>query len=267
MTQPTGATILIAEDDQQIRTALERILGYEGYSTIAVGDGAAALAAVAEHRPDAVLLDVMMPHVDGISACRRLRDRGDRTPILMLTARHELPDRVAGLDAGADDYLPKPFELDELLARVRALLRRSADAGERPLEVGDLRLDPRRHEVHRDGSPLELTRTEFRILELLMANAGLVMSRTTLYERIWGYDLEASSRSLDVHVGYLRRKLEAGGRPRVIETVRGVGFVLRVTGGPGRPGGSTGTGDTGDSGDAGHSGHSGHSGDSGDSGG
>lgn len=228
MTDHNGATVLIAEDDEQIRTALDRILSYEGYRTVTVNDGAAALEAVSEHRPDAMILDVMMPFVDGISACKRLREKGDRTPILMLTARQELQDRVAGLDAGADDYLAKPFELDELLARIRALLRRSNDTVEGPLTAGSITLDPQRHEVRRDGELLDLTRTEFQILELLIRNAELVLERATIYERIWGYDFESSSRSLDVHVGYLRRKLEADGHPRVIETVRGVGFVLRV---------------------------------------
>lgn len=222
--------ILIAEDDPEIRTVLERILGYEGYRTASVNDGAAALDAVAAERPDVLVLDVMMPHVDGLAVCRRLRANGDRTPILILTARHELRDRVEGLDAGADDYLPKPFELEELLARLRALLRRAGDddGAEGPLTAGPLALDPARHEVTLDGRRVDLTRTEFEILHLLMRNDGIVLERGVMYERIWGYDFEASSRSLDVHVGYLRRKLEAGGQPRIIETVRGVGFVLRV---------------------------------------
>lgn len=229
MTTPSQPTtsILVAEDDPEIRAALERILTYEGYEPHTVNDGAAALGAIAEMRPDAIVLDVMMPFVDGLEVCRRIRDKGDRTPVLMLTARQELQDRVAGLDAGADDYLAKPFELEELLARLRALLRRASDSGDTPLAVGDLRLDPRRYEVRRDGELIELTRTEFEILHLLMRNAGIVLERGVMYERIWGYDFEASSRSLDVHVGYLRRKLEDGGRPRVIDTVRGVGFVIR----------------------------------------
>lgn len=221
------AKILIAEDDVEIRTALERILKYEGYEPLPVNDGAAALEALAEQEPDAAIIDVMMPFVDGLTVCRRLRERNDRTPVLMLTARHEISDRVAGLDAGADDYLPKPFDLEELLARVRALLRRvRADETER-LVAGDLVLDPRRHEVTLDGQLVELTRTEFQILQLLILNKGIVLERGVMYERIWGYDFDGSSRSLDVHIGYLRRKLEATGADRMIETVRGVGFVLR----------------------------------------
>lgn len=226
MTNPH--TVLIAEDDTEIRTALDRILTYEGYQVVAVADGAAALEALSEHQPDAVILDVMMPFVDGLAVCRRMRERGDHTPVLMLTARQEVPDRVAGLDAGADDYLPKPFDLDELLARLRALLRRASGPEETALLCfGDLALDPQRHDVTRAGERIELTRTEFQLLELLMRNAGIVLERSVIYERIWGYDFEGESRSLDVHIGYLRRKLEADGHQRVISTVRGVGFVLR----------------------------------------
>jgi len=226
MNQPT-ATVLIAEDDTEIRTALERILRYEGYNPITVNDGAAALEGIVEHEPDLILLDVMMPFVDGLTVCRRLRERGNRTPVMMLTARHEISDRVAGLDAGADDYLAKPFDLEELLARVRALLRRSLPDETASLRVGELTLDQQRHEVKLDETTIELTRTEFEILALLMRNVGIVLERSVMYERIWGYDFDGSSRSLDVHVGYLRRKLEASGAGRVIETVRGVGFVLR----------------------------------------
>ncbi len=174
------------------------------------------------------MLDVMMPFVDGLAVCRRLRERGDRTPVLMLTARHEVSDRVAGLDAGADDYVTKPFELDELLARVRALLRRVDDEGGDKLTAGPFTMDVPRRQVTGPSGEIDLTRTEFAILELLMRNAGIVLERSVMYDRIWGYDFGDSSRSLDVHVGYLRRKLEADGTPRVIETVRGVGFVLRV---------------------------------------
>ncbi|MGI9614810.1 MAG: response regulator transcription factor [Acidimicrobiales bacterium] len=221
--------ILVAEDDPEIRQALERILTYEGYEVVQASDGAATLAAVGEHEPDAILLDVMMPFVDGIGVCRRLRERGDRTPVLMLTARHELSDRVAGLDAGADDYVTKPFELDELLARVRALLRRVDDqpTGDR-LQAGPFTLDVARRQVSGPSGEIELTRTEFSILELLMRNKGIVLERSVMYDRIWGFDFGDSSRSLDVHVGYLRRKLEGDGTPRAIETVRGVGFVLRT---------------------------------------
>lgn len=221
--------ILVAEDDGEIRQALQRILRYEGYEVVTANDGAAALEAISDQQPSAILLDVMMPFVDGLTVCRKLRERGDRTPVLMLTARHEVSDRVAGLDAGADDYLPKPFDLDELLARVRALLRRADDGavGDR-LQAGPFTLDLPRRLVTGPSGEIDLTRTEFAILELLMRNKGIVLDRSVMYDRIWGYDFGDSSRSLDVHVGYLRRKLEADGTPRVIETVRGIGFVLRV---------------------------------------
>ncbi len=222
-----AATVLVAEDDTEIRTALERILRYEGYTPVTVTDGAAALEAITEHEPDLIVLDVMMPFVDGLTVCRRLRERGDRTPVLMLTARHEVSDRVAGLDAGADDYLAKPFDLEELLARIRALLRRVLPDDAELLSAGELVLDPLRHEVKMGEVPVELTRTEFEILALLLRNVGIVLERGVMYERIWGYDFDGSSRSLDVHVGYLRRKLEASGAGRMIETVRGIGFVLR----------------------------------------
>jgi len=224
------STVLIAEDDKPIRDALDRILRFEGYETITVNDGAAALEAISEQRPDAVLLDVMMPYVDGLSVARKVRERGDRTPILMLTARQETPDRVAGLDAGADDYLSKPFELEELLARVRALLRRSDTSDSVVLRCGGLLLDPAKHLVSREGHPVELTRTEFEILHTLMTNVEIVMSRSQLYESIWGYDFETNSKSLDVHIGYLRRKLEADGAPRIVHTVRGIGYVVRPAG-------------------------------------
>jgi two-component system response regulator MprA len=220
----------VAEDDAEIRQALDRILTYEGYEVITANDGAAALEAIGERKPDAILLDVVMPFVDGLGVCRRLRERGDRTPVLMLTARHELRDRVAGLDAGADDYVTKPFELDELLARVRALLRRVDDESGDVLRAGPFTLDIPRRTVTGPSGEVELTRTEFAILELLMCNLGIVLERSVMYDRIWGYDFGDSSRSLDVHVGYLRRKLEADGTPRMIETVRGVGFVLRAEG-------------------------------------
>ena len=224
------STILIAEDDQQIREALDRILRFEGYETVLANDGAAALEAFDQHAPDAALLDVMMPFVDGLSVVRKLRDRGNRTPVLMLTARQETPDRVAGLDAGADDYLAKPFELDELLARVRALLRRTDHSDSVTLRFGDLLLDPAKRLVTRDGETIELTRTEFDILHTLMTNVEIVMSRSQLYETIWGYDFETNSKSLDVHIGYLRRKLEAGDRARLVHTVRGIGYVVRAGG-------------------------------------
>jgi two-component system response regulator MprA len=222
------ARVLIAEDDKQIRDALDRILRFEGYETIVVNDGAAALEAISEQQPDAVVLDVMMPFVDGLTVTRRLRERGDRTPILMLTARQATADRVEGLDAGADDYLPKPFELDELLARIRALLRRSDSGDTATLRVDDVLLDPAKRTVLRGAHHIELTRTEFEILHTLMRNADIVLSRSQLYEDIWGYDFETSSKSLDVHIGYLRRKLEADDAPRLIHTIRGIGYVIRT---------------------------------------
>ena len=221
------ATVLVAEDDRHVRQALERILRFEGYTVVTVGDGAAALEAIDAHAPDAIVLDVMMPLVDGLGVCRRLRARGDRTPVLMLTARDEVSDRVAGLDAGADDYLPKPFSLDELLARLRSLLRRAEMSTGGPLVVEDLQLDPEAHRVRRGDRVIDLTRTEFQILELLMRHPDTVLDRATMYAEIWGYDVETSSKSLDVHTRYVRRKLEAEGEPRVIHTVHGVGYVLR----------------------------------------
>ncbi len=219
--------ILVAEDDREVREALERILAFEGYRHVSVGDGAAALEALDQHQPALVLLDVMMPFVDGLEVCRRLRDRGDRTPVLMLTARQEVADRVAGLDAGADDYVTKPFALDELLARIRALLRRHGLGDEAPLEAMDLLLDPQRRIVTRGDRAIELTRTEFDLLDLLMRNPEIVLERSAMYDHVWGYDFGDSSKSLDVHISYLRRKLEEGGEDRIIQTVRGIGYVLR----------------------------------------
>jgi two-component system response regulator MprA len=225
---PVGSTVLVAEDDQSVRESLVLALELEGYRVDAVTNGADAIDAAERAAPDVIVLDIMMPVLDGLTACRRLRAAGSRVPILMLTARQEVSDRVSGLDAGADDYLPKPFSLDELLARLRALLRRtdSAEAGE-ARRVGDLELDPRRRTATRNGRSLELTKTEFDLLELLMLNAGIVLSRETIYDRIWGFDFETSSRSLDVYIGYLRRKTEADGEPRLVHTVRGVGYVVR----------------------------------------
>lgn len=220
--------ILIAEDDEQVRRSVERALRLEGYLVSTAGDGDAARRAVEAEKPDLVILDIMMPRLDGLSVCRLLRAQGDRTPILILTARHELSDRVAGLDAGADDYLVKPFALEELLARIRALLRRTGfAAGEEALQVADLELRPAARRVNRGEREIELTRTEFDLLELLMVNAGIVMPRHLIYERIWDYDFETTSNSLDVYVGYLRRKTEAGGEARLIHTVRGIGYVVR----------------------------------------
>lgn len=219
--------VLIVEDDAKVRTALARALNFEGYDVATANDGAEALERVLTEVPDAIVLDVMMPQVDGLEATRRLRARGDDTPILMLTARHEVSDRVAGLDAGADDYLVKPFALEELLARLRALLRRSDPGDGDVLRVGDLTLNPATRQVQRGDVPIELTKTEFQLLELLMLNEGIVLTRETIYERIWGFDFGTSSNSLDVYIGYLRRKTEPDGTPRLIQTVRGVGYVIR----------------------------------------
>ncbi|MFN3216002.1 MAG: response regulator transcription factor [Acidimicrobiales bacterium] len=222
------ATVLVAEDDAGVRQSLEMALRYAGYRVVVAVDGGAALAAFVESDPDVVVLDVMMPTIDGLAVCRTLRQRGVTTPILVLTARHEISDRVAGLDAGADDYLTKPFALDELLARLRALLRRTQPApDDERIVVADLSLDPHTRQVARGDRPIELTKTEFDLLELLMVNAGAVLTRDVIYDRIWGYDFETTSRSLDVYVSYLRRKTEADGEPRLIQTVRGVGFSLR----------------------------------------
>ncbi len=220
--------ILIAEDDPEVRQALERILSFEGYQHVSANDGAAALEAIKEHEPSMIILDVMMPFVDGLEVCRTIRSRGDRTPVLMLTAREEIPDRVAGLDAGADDYVAKPFALDELLARIRALLRRAEPEGtDDVIEALDLRIDFGRRQAARGGRILDLTKMEFELLDLLVRNAGIVLERSTMYERVWGYDFGDDSKSLDVHISYLRRKLEEADEPRIIQTVRGVGYVLR----------------------------------------
>jgi two-component system response regulator MprA len=228
MTRPSGRRILIAEDDRGVRQSLERTLRLEGYDVIEATNGIEAVTACARAIPDLTILDVMMPEMDGLIACRTLRSLYPELPILMLTARHEVGDRVAGLDAGADDYMAKPYASVELLARVRALLRRTSVSGAKEvLEYKDLRLDPRSRLASRGGRQLDLTKTEFDLLELLVWNADVVLPRETLYERIWGYDFKTSSRSLDVYVGYLRNKLEADGEGRLIQTVRGVGFVMR----------------------------------------
>lgn len=217
--------LLIVEDEAAVRQALERALDAEGYDLTLVEDGAAALAAVAAEPPDLILLDVMLPIVDGLETARRLRADGCDVPILMLTARGAVGDRVAGLDAGADDYLVKPFALAELLARIRALLRRTGTSGE--LAFGDLVLDPGTREVRRGERSIELTVTEFNLLELFLRNPRQVLRRSLIYDRVWGYDFGADSHALDVYVGYLRRKLEAEGESRLIHTVRGVGYALR----------------------------------------
>jgi two-component system, OmpR family, response regulator MprA len=220
--------VLVVDDEPAVRESVARSLRFEGYSVVTAVDGIEALEMLADHRPDVLVLDVMMPRLDGVGVCRRMRATGDRTPVLMLTARGAVGDRVRGLDAGADDYLVKPFAPDEMLARLRALLRRSGPGGAGPVLVaGDLRLDPHTWEVSRGDRDITLTRTEFALLEMLMTHPKQVLTRSQLYEGVWGWDLDASSNSLDVYVGYLRRKLEADGEPRIVHTVRGVGYVLR----------------------------------------
>jgi two-component system response regulator MprA len=221
--------ILVVDDEPAVRTALRRALLLEGYDVDLAADGFEALDAVTARAPDALVLDVLMPRLDGLEACRRLRAGGDRTPVLMLTARDAISDRVAGLDAGADDYLVKPFALDELLARLRALLRRAGadEDDEAVLRFSDLVLDPARYEVRRGTRAIELTRTEFSLLELFLRNPRQVLTREVIVDRVWGSDFGPTSNSLEVYVGYLRRKLEAGGEPRLIHTLRGVGYALR----------------------------------------
>jgi two-component system response regulator MprA len=228
MAAAAGQRIVIAEDDRAVRHSLERTLRVQGFRVTAVRTGVEAVDACVDGLPDLVILDVMMPGMDGLTACRTLRSDHADLPILMLTARHEIGDRVAGLDAGADDYVVKPYASAELVARVRALLRRGAVTGARNLlRYADVKLDPAARLAWRGGRPLTLTKTEFDLLELLLCNAGIVLSRELLYERIWGYDFETSSRSLDVYIGYVRAKLEAEGEPRLVQTVRGFGFVVR----------------------------------------
>ncbi|QFQ99623.1 response regulator transcription factor [Streptomyces phaeolivaceus] len=243
--------VLLAEDDRAIRHALERALTLEGYEVTAVADGVEALAQAHRHRPDVLVLDVMMPGIDGLQVCRVLRAEGDRTPILMLTALVETADRIAGLDAGADDYVVKPFDVEEVFARLRALLRRTGGAdgfatapprssaaappsnGAASPEAGGLltaaglRMDAQARRAWRGARELELTRTEFDLLELLVRNAGIVLDHATIYDRIWGYDFGPGSKNLAVYVGYLRRKLDEPGAPALIHTVRGVGYALR----------------------------------------
>jgi two-component system, OmpR family, response regulator MprA len=224
----TGMRILVVEDDAAVRDSLRRALQLEGYEVRLAGDGSEALARLgSDGDADAVVLDVLMPHVDGLEVCRRLRSAGNTVPVLMLTARDQVSDRVAGLDAGADDYLVKPFALEELLARLRALLRRTNGAVTDVLRFSDLELDPGTREVRRGGELIELTRTEFSLLELFLLNPRQVLTRSVIFERVWGYDFGLGSNSLDVYIGYLRRKLEQRGAPRLIQTVRGVGYALR----------------------------------------
>ncbi|MBF6301924.1 response regulator transcription factor [Nocardia amamiensis] len=224
--------ILVVDDDRAVRESLRRSLTFNGYSVDLAVDGVDALEKATAQRPDALVLDVMMPRLDGLEVCRRLRSTGDDLPILVLTARDSVSERVAGLDAGADDYLPKPFALEELLARLRALLRRTAvDPGEasEAMKFADLSLDPVTREVSRGVRPISLTRTEFSLLEMLMANPRRVLTRSRILEEVWGYDFPTSGNALEVYIGYLRRKTEAEGEPRLIHTVRGVGYVLRET--------------------------------------
>jgi len=222
-------SVVIAEDDPSVRKAVQRVLELEGYTVTAVNDGQAALDTILTKAPHAAVLDVSMPFLDGLTVCKELRLRSNRTPILLLTARHEVGDRVAGLDAGADDYLVKPFAVDELLARVRALLRRNAPSNSTAmvLQLQDLTLDANRREVHRGTRQIDLTKTEFDLLHILLEQTGIVLSREYLYEHIWGFNFETNSKSLDVYIGYLRRKLEEGGESRLLHTARGVGYVVK----------------------------------------
>jgi two-component system response regulator MprA len=220
--------ILVVDDERAVRDSLRRALELQGYDVALAADGAEALAQLeANGQTDAVLLDVLMPGIDGLEVCRRIRRSGNQVPVLMLTARDAVGDRVAGLDAGADDYVVKPFALEELLARVRAMLRRASPTGDGVLRFADIELDTGTREVRRGGEKIELTRTEFNLLELFLLNPRQVLTRSIIFERVWGYDFGFASNSLDVYIGYLRRKTEAGGKPRLIHTVRGVGYALR----------------------------------------
>lgn len=224
--------ILVVDDDRAVRESLRRSLAFNGYTVELAQDGVEALEMIASDRPDALVLDVMMPRLDGLEVCRQLRSLGDDLPILVLTARDSVSERVAGLDAGADDYLPKPFALEELLARTRALLRRRVlpdDSESLMMTFADLSLDPVTREVIRGERHISLTRTEFSLLEMLIANPRRVLSRSRILEEVWGFDFPTSGNALEVYVGYLRRKTEAEGEPRLIHTVRGVGYVLRET--------------------------------------
>ena len=221
--------ILVVDDERAVRESLRRALELEGYEIELAADGNEALYRLesSNAEPDAMILDLLMPGVDGLEVCRRIRDGGSQLPVLMLTARTEVEDRVAGLDAGADDYVVKPFALEELLARLRALLRRTTDEAGEVLRFADLELSPGTREVRRGERSIDLTRTEFSLLELFMRNPKQVLTRSIIFERVWGYDFGFASNSLDVYIGYLRRKTEAGGKPRLIQTVRGVGYALR----------------------------------------
>ena len=220
--------ILVVDDERAVRDSLRRALELQGYDVALAADGTEALAQLEGNgQVDAVLLDILMPGIDGLEVCRRIRSSGSEIPVLMLTARDAVGDRVAGLDAGADDYVVKPFALEELLARVRALLRRASPTGDGVLRFADVELDTGTREVRRGGDSIELTRTEFNLLELFLLNPRQVLTRSIIFERVWGYDFGFASNSLDVYIGYLRRKTEAGGKARLIHTVRGVGYALR----------------------------------------
>lgn len=223
------AKLLIVDDDPAVRASLDRALRVQGYEVISASDGLEGLELLRSEHPDLVVLDVMMPRLDGLEACRRLRAEGFETPVLILTAREEISDRVEGLDAGADDYLVKPFALEELLARLRALLRRQerTESESDLLRFADIELNLGSHQAWRAGRKLELTKTEFNLLELFLRNPRQALTRSIIFERVWGYDFGRNSNSLDVYVGYLRKKLEADGEPRLIQTVRGIGFALR----------------------------------------
>ena len=228
--------VLVVDDDRAIRESLARALELDGYEVVLASDGAAALATIRGSRPDMAIVDVMMPNIDGLTLCRVLRSEHDRLPVLMLTARTETHDRVAGLDAGADDYLPKPFDLAELMARVRALLRRSrpdegsaaTNATTTVLHVADLRVDPDARRVWRGDNEVELSKTEFDLLELLVRNTGIVLDHSLIYERIWNYDFGPDSKNLAVYISYIRRKVDTGDLPKLIHTVRGVGYTVRT---------------------------------------
>lgn len=220
--------LLVVDDDEPVREALALVLGLDGFEVSTAANGREAMRTLFTGRPDAVIIDVLMPELDGLEVCRRIRATGDKTPVLMLTARAEVSERVAGLEAGADDYLSKPFAREELIARLRALLRRTGWEGQQELlRYEDLELDPLAHEARRGERLLELTRTEFLLLELLMNHPRQVLTRSTIFDRVWGYDFGPASNSLEVYIGYLRRKTEAAGEPRLLHTVRGVGYVLR----------------------------------------
>ncbi|MGA2453846.1 MAG: response regulator transcription factor [Solirubrobacteraceae bacterium] len=220
--------LLVVDDDPSVREALALVLDLNGFEVTTAIDGREAIRTLSVASPDAVILDVLMPGLDGLEVCRRMRATGNRTPVLMLTARTEVSERVAGLEAGADDYLAKPFAREELIARLRALLRRTGWEGdEQLLRFEDLELDPLAHEARRGGRLLELTRTEFLLLELLMRHPRQVLTRAIIFDHVWGYDFGPASNSLEVYIGYLRRKTEAEEEPRLVHTVRGVGYVLR----------------------------------------